>query len=86
MDAETYTNVQKHLHFFMRQINDDAEPLIIVSNNEKEKSVLMSKDQYDNLIENAYLHGTQANVNHIMKSWTQLKESKGKQHKWQRDC
>lgn len=58
MDAETYTKVQKHLRFFMKKVNDDAEPLIITSEDDTEKSILMSKDQYDNLMENLYVRSS----------------------------
>lgn len=73
MDAETYSNVKNNLKFFMKKVNEDAEPIIITSKNHDINSVLISKDEYDNLVENAYIRSSKANVDHIMKSWTQLK-------------
>lgn len=83
MDAEAYSNVRNNLKFFMKKVNEDVEPIIITSKNNEENSVLMSKDEYDNLIENAYIRSSQANIDHIMNSWAQLKNGKGKEHNWE---
>lgn len=83
MQAETYSNVRNNLKSFMKKVNDDADAIIITSRDGESNSVLLSQDEYDNLIENAYIRSSKANVEHIMKSWTQLKNGKGKEHDWE---
>lgn len=68
---------------YMKKVNDDADAIIIAFRNGEDNSVLMSQDEYDNLIENAYVRSSKANVDHIMKSWTELKNGNGKEHNWQ---
>lgn len=75
MEVESYSNVKNNLKFFMKKVKKEHKPIIITSKNNEENSVLMSKDEYDNLIENTYIRCSQANVKHIMKSWSQLKNA-----------
>lgn len=83
MEAETYSNVRNNLKHFMRKVNEDVEPVIITSKNNDENAILISKKEYDNLVENAYIRSSQANIDHIMQSWAELKEGKGAEHKWE---
>lgn len=83
MQAEAYSNVRNNLKSFMKKVNDDADAIIITSRDGESNSVLLSQDEYDNLVENAYIRSSKANVDHIMKSWAQLKSGKGKEHDWE---
>ena len=83
MQAEAYSNVRNNLKSFMKKVNDDADAIIITSRNSENNSVLLSQDEYDNLVENAYIRSSKANVDHIMKSWSELKNGKGKEHVWE---
>ena len=83
MEAASYSNVRNNLKFFMKKVNDDSDIVIITSRNSENNSVLMSQNEYDNLIENAYIRSSKANIDHIMKSWTELKNGKGKEHNWE---
>lgn len=83
MQAETYSNVRNNLKSFMKQVNDNSEAIIITSRNSEDNSVLISKADYDNLIENAYIRSSTANMDHILKSLKQLKNGKGKEHNWE---
>ena len=74
MQAETYSNVRNNLKSFMKQVNDNSEAIIITSRNSEDNSVLISKADYDNLIENAYIRSSTANMDHILKSLKQLKK------------
>lgn len=80
MDTETYSNISNHLRYFMKKVNDDIEPLIVTSKKHNNDCILISKGEYDNLIENIYIRSSQANVEYIMKSWADLKTEKGKEH------
>lgn len=83
MQAEAYSNVRNNLKSFMKQVNDNSEAIIITSRNSEDNSVLISKADYDNLVENAYIRSSTANMGHILKSLKQLKNGKGKEHNWE---
>jgi antitoxin YefM len=83
MQAEAYPNVKNNLQSFMKKVNDDADAIMITSVDGKSNSVLLSQDEYNNLVENAYIHGSKDNVEHIMKSWSHLKNGNGKEHDWE---
>ena len=83
MQAEAYSNVRNNLKSFMKQVNDNSEAIIITSRNSEDNSVLISKADYDNLVENAYIRSSTANMDHILKSLNQLKNGKGKEHNWE---
>lgn len=83
MDAVSYSTARNNLKSFMKKVNDDAEGVIITSKNPNENSVLLSQDEYDNLIENAYIRSSEANISHIMKSWQQIRDGEGREHDWQ---
>ena len=55
MEAETYSNVRNNLKHFLKKVNEDVEPVIITSKNNDENAILISKKEYDNLVENAYI-------------------------------
>lgn len=40
--------------------------------------------QDENLIENAYVRSSSANVKHIMSSWNKLKKCEGKEYNWEK--
>lgn len=83
MQAEAYSNVRNNLKSFMKQVNDNSEAIIITSRNSEDNSVLISKTDYDNLVENAYIRSSTANMDHILKSLKQLKNGQGKEHNWE---
>ncbi|CCI82216.1 type II toxin-antitoxin system Phd/YefM family antitoxin [Lactobacillus hominis] len=83
MQAEAYSNVRNNLKSFMKQVNDNSEAIIITSKNSEDNSVLISKNDYDNLVENAYIRSSTANMDHILKSLKQLKNGNGKEHNWE---
>lgn len=82
MEAATYSNVRNNLKSFMKKVNTDADAVIITSKNKEDNAVLISQRDYENLLENAYIRSSQANVNHIMKSWKSLKNDEGHEHEW----
>ncbi|PCS10556.1 hypothetical protein RU90_GL001266 [Lactococcus lactis subsp. hordniae] len=48
-----------------------------------EGAVLLSKSDYENLLENAYIRKSQPNVEFIQDQWKQAKAGLGKEHNWQ---
>lgn len=51
MEAVAYSNFRQNLKSYMRQVNDDAEALIVTSKDIDETVVVMAKRDYDNLQE-----------------------------------
>lgn len=51
MEAVAYSNFRKNLRGYMKQINDDAETLVVTSKNIEDTVVVMSKRDYDSMQE-----------------------------------
>lgn len=82
MQAITYSNVRNNLKRFMQLVNDDAEAVVITSKRSDDNAVLISQDEYENLIENAYIRQSKANVDHINRSLESFRAGQGKTHEW----
>ena len=51
MEAVAYSNFRQNLKHYMRQVNEDAEALIVTSKNTEETVVVLSKRDYDSMQE-----------------------------------
>ncbi|MGL5514705.1 MAG: type II toxin-antitoxin system Phd/YefM family antitoxin [Sporomusa sp.] len=51
MEAVGYSNFRQNLKQYIKQINEDAEPLIVTSRDVEETVVVMSKRDYDSMQE-----------------------------------
>ena len=80
MFAVNYTNLRENMKSYMGKVTDDYETMIITRKDNK-NVVLISKEAYNNLLENAYITNTKANFDWLMESKKQLEEGKFKQHK-----
>ena len=60
--AVAYTNFRKDLKSYLRQVNEDADMLLVTNKDERDNVVVMSAADYDSLMEtlrvcqNSYLH------------------------------
>ncbi|ATP41094.1 prevent-host-death protein [Solibacillus sp. R5-41] len=75
MDAVHYSVLRDNLKSYMNRVTDDYETLIITRNNNK-NVVMMSLDQYNNLMENLHLIGNEVNHAVLMKSMKQLEQGR----------
>ncbi len=66
MIATNYTTARNNLKRFMDHARDNCEPVIITAKGGN--SVLMSEEQYNNLMENLFIMSNPAMVAHINKS------------------
>lgn len=73
IDGVVYSKAKKHLKRLLRQVNQDHSKILITSKDKNKNAVLMSKLDFDNLMENYYLNKESANVEAILKSWASLK-------------
>ncbi|QNQ80511.1 type II toxin-antitoxin system Phd/YefM family antitoxin [Lactobacillus sp. PV034] len=51
MDAVNYSNFREHLKDYFKQVNDRSEPLIVTNKQPEDNVVILSKDEYDAMIE-----------------------------------
>jgi len=73
MKAVNYSTVRNHLKEYMDRVAEDYETYIITRKNEK-NVVMMSAEEYDNLMENMHLLGHEASRNALNESKRQLEE------------
>lgn len=60
MSAITATDARKNFFGILQQVNDDRAPVEVVS--KRGNAVIISKDDYDSLVESMYLLSTPANA------------------------
>ena len=75
MLAVNYTNLRENMKSYMDKVTDDYETMIITRKNNK-NVVKISEENYNNLMENAYLMGNKANYDWLMESKSQLEKGK----------
>ena len=51
MEAVGYSNFRQNLRSYMKQVNEDAETLIVTSKNVEDTVVVLSKRDYDSMQE-----------------------------------
>jgi antitoxin YefM len=79
MESLTYTNFRQNLREMMRKVNDDAERLVVTTNDDT-NIVVMAQSDYDSLMETVYLIRSAENRRHITKSIQQLENGMGTEH------
>ena len=67
MDAVTIKQAKQNIEGLIEQVIADAEPTIICNDN-GQKAVLLSLDEYNSWQETMYLLSHPANLNHLRKS------------------
>jgi antitoxin YefM len=61
MDAVIFSKARAELAGLLDKVNDDAAPIEIIRR-DKRSAVLMSKDEYESMVETLYLLSTPANA------------------------
>ena len=51
MEAVTYSNFRQDLKSYLKKVNQDSEPLIVTNKNAEDNVVVISKDDYDSMME-----------------------------------
>ena len=78
MQAVIYTEARNKLNKIIDKVNENSEPYLIVGSKGRKDAVLISKEDYDNLIENLYILGNPDWVKSINKGLNELDKGKGK--------
>ncbi len=79
MLAVNYTNLRENMKHYMDRVNDEYETLI-VTRKDNRNVVMMSEESYNNLVENLYVMGNQANYDWLMESKEQLEKGLASVH------
>ena len=75
MSAINYSRLRQQMKKYFDIISDTFETVIVTRKN-GENIVMMSEDTYNNLMENAYLTSSKANLDWLMESKKQYEEGK----------
>lgn len=78
MQAVIYTEARNKLNKIIDKVNENNEPYLVVGSKGRKDAVIISKEDYDNMVENLYILGNQQWVKSIKKGLKELDEGKGK--------
>ncbi|QQS37696.1 MAG: type II toxin-antitoxin system prevent-host-death family antitoxin [Ignavibacteriales bacterium] len=78
MQAIIYTEARNKLNKIIDKVHENSEPYLIVGTKGRKDTVLISKEDYDNIIENLYILSNPKWVKSIKKGLRELDEGKGK--------
>jgi antitoxin YefM len=78
MQAIIYTEARNKLNKIIDKVHENSEPYLIVGTKGRKDTVLISKEDYDNMIENLYILSNPKWVKSINKGLKELEQGKGK--------
>jgi antitoxin YefM len=78
MQAIIYTEARNKLNKLIDKVHENSEPYLIVGTKGRKDVVLISKEDYDNMVENLYILSNPKWVKSINKGLKELEEGKGK--------
>ena len=77
MIAINYTTVRQNLKEFCDKTVNDFET-VIITRERGENVVLISEDEYNNMLENLYIRSNPKDYNELLESIQQIKKGQGK--------
>jgi antitoxin YefM len=77
MLAVNYSNIRENLKTYCDIANNDFET-IIITRKQGGNVVMISEDEYNNLMENLYIRSNKKTYDRLLESIAQLKAGKGK--------
>lgn len=78
MQAIIYTEARNKLNKLIDKVHENSEPYLIVGTKGRKDAVLISKEDYDNLIENIYILSNPNWVKSIKRGLDDFKRGKTK--------
>ncbi|MQS52619.1 type II toxin-antitoxin system Phd/YefM family antitoxin [Companilactobacillus mishanensis] len=81
MDAVNYSNFRQQLKKYMKNVNDNNEPLIVTTKNSEDDVVVLSKSDYDSMMETMAVLSNKYLMDKINSGDEQFAAGKGKEHK-----
>lgn len=79
MFAVNYSTYRESLKHYCDRVNDEAE-VLVVTRKTGGNVVMLSEDQYNNLMENLYVRSSNANYSRLMESVEQAKRGQFQAH------
>ena len=80
MEAVAYSNFRKDLKDYFKRVNADSEPLIVTNKDTEDNVVVMSKEDYDAIMETLSINSNDYLTQKIARGDKQFKAGKFKQH------
>ncbi|HFZ9685874.1 type II toxin-antitoxin system Phd/YefM family antitoxin [Streptococcus anginosus] len=80
MEAVVYSNFRNNLKDYMKKVNDEYEPLMVVNKNPDEDIVVLSKENWDSLQETIRLMNNDYLAEKVADGIEQVKRKKTIQH------
>ena len=80
MQAVIYTEARNKLNKLIDKVHENSEPYLIVGTKGRKDAVLISKEDYDNLIENLYILSNPKWVKSIERGLDDFKRGKTKKY------
>lgn len=80
MDAVNYSNFREHLKDYFKQVNDRSEPLIVTNKQPEDNVVILSKDEYDAMIETMKIQSNDYLMEKIAAGRREVNEAKLQSH------
>ena len=78
--AVAYTNFRKDLKSYLRQVNDDADMLLITNKDPNDNVVVMSASDYDSLMETLRIYSNQTLRDKIQRGMEQVRQGQVTRH------
>lgn len=80
MEAVAYSNFRKDLKDYFKMVNTNSEPLIVTNKEPEDNVVVMSKDDYDAIMETLSINSNDYLMEKLARGDKQFKAGKFKQH------
>lgn len=80
MDAIVYSNFRNNLKDYMKKVNDEYEPLMVVNKNPDEDIVVLSKENWDSIQETIRLMSNEYLSDKVLSGIEQVKQRNVEQH------
>ena len=76
MEADVYSNFRNNLKDYMKKVNDEYEPLMVVNKNPDENIVVLSKENWDSIQETIRLMNNDYLSDKVLSGMEQVKQKK----------
>lgn len=76
MEAVVYSNFRNNLKDYMKKVNDEYEPLLVVNKNPDENIVVLSKENWDSIQETIRLMNNEYLSDKVLSGMEQVKQKK----------
>ncbi len=80
MEAVVYSNFRNNLKDYMKKVNDEYEPLMVVNKNPDENIVVLSKENWDSIQETLRLMNNDYLAEKVASGMEQVRRKKTIQH------